>query len=155
MKWPRPKRLYSDVPHSARIYIYIYIYTPSLGSEITLFDREREQGRFRGSSEGARGSIEGARGSIEGARGSTGEHALGRSKRARVLAPQESLVWLHPTTRLQLAPVIFPTVVAWLSLLLLPRLLQLRRLLASSCAHEMLLYSHMHGHFSPPNHRNR
>ena len=38
-------------------YIYIYIiYTPNLGSEITLFDREREQGRFRGSSEGVRES---------------------------------------------------------------------------------------------------
>lgn len=49
--------------------IYI-IYTPSLGLPITLPGREREQGRFRGSSEGARGSIEGARGSTVGARGS-------------------------------------------------------------------------------------
>jgi len=34
---------------------------------IAVFDREREQGRFRGSSEGARESSEGARGSSEGA----------------------------------------------------------------------------------------
>ena len=52
------------------IYIYI-IYTPNLGSRIAVPGREREQGRFRGSSEGARGSNEGAGGSIEGARGST------------------------------------------------------------------------------------
>ena len=45
-------------------YIYI-IYTPNLGSEITVSDEERERGRFRGSTEGARGSIEGARGSTE------------------------------------------------------------------------------------------
>ena len=36
-------------------YIYI-IYTPNLGLGITVFDQEREQGRFRGSSEGARGA---------------------------------------------------------------------------------------------------
>ena len=49
------------------LYIYIYIiYTPNLGSEITLFDREREQGRFRGSSEGARGRSEGAPGEHRG-----------------------------------------------------------------------------------------
>ena len=40
-------------------YIYI-IYTPNLGLRIADSIREREQGRFRGSSEGARGSIEGA-----------------------------------------------------------------------------------------------
>jgi len=38
---------------------------------IAVLGREREQSRFRGSSEGARGSIEGARGSNEGAWGST------------------------------------------------------------------------------------
>ena len=47
-------------------YIYI-IYTPNLGLGITVFDQEREQGRFRGSSEGARGSIEGALREQEGA----------------------------------------------------------------------------------------
>ncbi len=41
------------------IYIYI-IYTPNLGLGITFLDREREQGRFRGSSEGARGRSKGA-----------------------------------------------------------------------------------------------
>ena len=36
------------------IYIYIYIiYTPNLGSEVALPGREREHGRFRGSTEGA------------------------------------------------------------------------------------------------------
>jgi len=39
--------------------------------QIAVPGREREQGRFRGSSEGARGSNEGAGGSTEGARGST------------------------------------------------------------------------------------
>ena len=36
------------------IYVYIYIiYTPNLGLGITHFVRKREQGRFKGSSEGA------------------------------------------------------------------------------------------------------
>jgi len=48
---------------------------------IAVFDREREQGRFRGSSEGARESSEGARGSSEGARGSS-EGARGSSEGA-------------------------------------------------------------------------
>ena len=47
-------------------YTYI-IYTPNLGLGIAVFDREREQGRFRGSSEEARGSGEEAWGSREGA----------------------------------------------------------------------------------------
>ncbi len=70
---PIQKRSISQ--HKSRIYIYI-IYTPNLGLRITVFDREREQGRFRGSSEGAKGSS-------EGARGSTGKHYMavqGRSK---------------------------------------------------------------------------
>jgi len=38
------------------VYIYIYIiYTPNLGLGVALFDREKEQGSFRGSREGARG----------------------------------------------------------------------------------------------------
>ena len=38
-------------------YICIYvIYTPNLGFGIACFDQEREQGRFRGSSEGAGGA---------------------------------------------------------------------------------------------------
>jgi len=36
-------------------YIYI-IYTPNLGLGIAVFDWEREQGRFRGSTRGVRGS---------------------------------------------------------------------------------------------------
>jgi len=54
-------------------YIYI-IYTPNLGLEIAVSVREREQGRFRGSSEGAPGEQGGARGSggsSEGAKGTT------------------------------------------------------------------------------------
>jgi len=51
-------------------YIYI-IYTPNLGYEIVVFAREREQGRFRESNEGAQREHEGALreywGSIEGA----------------------------------------------------------------------------------------
>ena len=45
--------------HGVAAYI---IYTPNLGLRITVFDREREQGRFReqrGSSGGARGSTMG------------------------------------------------------------------------------------------------
>jgi hypothetical protein len=41
------------------MYIYI-IYTPNLGLAIALFDWEREQGRFRGSSEGAQREYGGA-----------------------------------------------------------------------------------------------
>lgn len=51
------------------VYIYI-ICTPNLELGITVFDQEREQGRFRG------------RGSNEGARGSAGR-AFGRSKDRR------------------------------------------------------------------------
>ena len=47
-------------------YIYI-IYTLNLGWGITLPGRERKQGRFRGSIEGARGSTEGAERKYEGA----------------------------------------------------------------------------------------
>lgn len=43
---------------SIDIYIYI-IYTPNLGFETAVSGREREQGRFRGSIEGARGSTMG------------------------------------------------------------------------------------------------
>ena len=50
-----------------RVYICI-LYTPNLGFEFAVSVREKEQGRFRGSSEGA------ARGSTGGARRSTGEH---------------------------------------------------------------------------------
>ena len=36
------------------VYTYTYIiYIPNLGFSIAVFDQEREQGRFRGSSEGA------------------------------------------------------------------------------------------------------
>ena len=43
------------------IYGYIYIiYTPNLGLGIAVFDREREQGRFKGSNEGAKGRSKGA-----------------------------------------------------------------------------------------------
>ena len=54
-------------------YIYI-IYTPNLGLEIACFVREKEQGRFGGSTEGARteqrgaASNKGAGRSIEGAK---------------------------------------------------------------------------------------
>jgi len=69
---------------------------------IALFVHGREQGRFRGSSEGARGSSKGARGSVEGARESS-KGAEGSSKGARVLAPRTrrgaAQSWL-PGTRL-------------------------------------------------------
>jgi len=53
--------------------IYIYYIHPELRIGIAVFDREREQGRFRASTEGARGSREGARGSIIGqCRGAAG-----------------------------------------------------------------------------------
>ena len=53
------------------VYIYI-IYTPNLGLRITTFDREREQGRFRGSSEGARESNGRATGEQRGSNGGAG-----------------------------------------------------------------------------------
>ena len=46
------------IPIFCRVAIYIYIffiYTPNLGLQITLPGREREQGCFKGSTEGARG----------------------------------------------------------------------------------------------------
>ena len=44
------------LPFPACIYVYIYyiLYTPNLGIEITVSGREREQGRYRKSSEGVR-----------------------------------------------------------------------------------------------------
>ena len=51
----------------AHVPLYIYnIYTPNLGLEIAILGLEREQGRFKESTEGARGSIEGVRGSTIG-----------------------------------------------------------------------------------------
>ena len=47
-------------------YIYI-IYTPNLGLEIAVPGREREQGRFRESTEGARGRSGGVSREHEGA----------------------------------------------------------------------------------------
>ncbi len=44
-----------------------YIYTPNLGLGIAVLGREREQGRFRGSSEGAAGEHRGAAREHEGA----------------------------------------------------------------------------------------
>ena len=44
---------------SRHSYIYI-IYTPNLGLLIAVLDQEREQGRFKGSSEGVRGFSKGA-----------------------------------------------------------------------------------------------
>ena len=70
------------------LYIYI-LYTPNLGLGIAVFDREREQSRFKGSIEGAEGSSEGARGStegversIEGAKESTMRQCRGAAVRA-------------------------------------------------------------------------
>jgi len=60
----------SRVTHFEDYYIYI-IYTPNLGLVITAFDREREQGRFRGSNEGAGGEHPGSK---REQRGSRGEH---------------------------------------------------------------------------------
>ena len=62
--------------HCNMTYIYI-VYTPILGSEIAVPGRDREQGRFRGSSEGARERSKGAPGEHGGAameqQGSTGK----------------------------------------------------------------------------------
>jgi len=81
---------------SLGIYIYI-IYTPNLGLGITLPGREREQGRFRGSREGARGSSEGVRGSSKGVRGSS-EGARGSTMGQCRGAADGSLKWLpHPS----------------------------------------------------------
>ena len=63
-------------------YIYI-IYTPNLGLAIAVFDQEREQGRFRGSSEEAKGSSEGAKRRSERARGSSEKAAKEHEKAAR------------------------------------------------------------------------
>ena len=62
------------------IYIYI-IYTPNLGSGIACPGREKEQSRFKRSTEGVRGNIEGASREHRGSR-------KGRSKMGEVLALQ-------------------------------------------------------------------
>jgi len=64
--------------------------------EIAVLDQEREQSRFRGSSEGARGSTEGVGGSNEGARGST-EGARGTTMGQCRGAAGGSLNWLSRT----------------------------------------------------------
>jgi len=54
-------------------YRYIHIiYTPNLELAIAIFVREREQGRFRGSHEGAKGSTGGAGGKQGGSRWGAG-----------------------------------------------------------------------------------
>ncbi len=54
-------RFLGDLNLDNFIYIYIcIIYTPNLGLQIAVSVREREQGRFRGSTEGARRRSEGA-----------------------------------------------------------------------------------------------
>ena len=71
--------------HILKCYIYIYmyiIYTPNLGSEIALPGREREQGRFRGSTEGAKGRNEW---NDERARGSITGQCRGKANRSRFL----------------------------------------------------------------------
>ena len=50
------------------IYIYI-IYTPNLGLRVAVFIREREQGRFRGSTKEARRRSKGALRELEGLAG--------------------------------------------------------------------------------------
>ena len=58
------------------IYKYIYIiYTPNLGLKIAVFDREREQDRFKESTKGAKGRSGGAR---REHKGSTREQQAGK-----------------------------------------------------------------------------
>ena len=66
------------------MYIYI-IYTPNLGSRITLFDREREQGRFRGSTGGALGRSKRAKGAQQESKGS------GSSREPDLAAPYPAI----------------------------------------------------------------
>ena len=63
-----------DIVLGGCIYIYI-IYTPNLGLGIAVLGREREQGRFRGSTEGAGESVEGT-GGVLGEQGGSTEGAL-------------------------------------------------------------------------------
>ena len=78
-------------------YIYI-ISSPNLGFEIAIPGREREQGRFRGSTEGARGRSEGASREHKGG-GALREQQTSkrrRSKKGEALAPRmPNLVALH------------------------------------------------------------
>ena len=73
--WPYPWSIEGHMLFSLKITIYI-IYTPNLGLRIAIPGREREQGRFRGSTGQARRRSRGARESGEGASesimGSTG-----------------------------------------------------------------------------------
>ena len=63
------------------VYIYIfYISTSNLGFEIAVRGQEREQGRFRGSSERVQGSIGGSRGEHLGSKREHDEAIQGRSR---------------------------------------------------------------------------
>jgi len=82
-------------------YIYI-IYTPNLGFEIAVPGREREQGRSRGSTKGARGRSEGVGGrAAREQRGSMREHYG-----AVQGAAGGSLKWLPPP-RFELPSLLF------------------------------------------------
>ncbi len=57
------------ISHPRRLLHISIMLPPNLGLTVAVSVREREQGRFRGSSDGARGSNEGAGESREGAKG--------------------------------------------------------------------------------------
>ena len=90
------------------LYIHI-IYTPNLGLEIAVFDREREQSRFRESSEKTRESS---------------EEAEERNKRKEILTSRWT--WIDCIS-------LGYSCSCYLHSLLLPKLLQFRSLLTSSC----------------------
>ena len=71
------------------IYIFI-IYTPNLGLRITAFVREREQGRFRGSSKEARGRSEGASKEHGGA---PKEHGGAPGEQRGVIREYKAVLW--------------------------------------------------------------
>ena len=94
------------------MYIYTYIiYTPNLGLGTILFDWKRKQGRFRGSSEGAKRRSKGALSKEKKVVGeqwesSEGVEGAAREQRFRFFTSEEarcngSLIWLPPS-RLQL-----------------------------------------------------
>ena len=80
-----------------RFYIYI-IYTPNLGLGITVSVREREQGRFRGSIEGAGGAPRKQGGSLREQGGALREYrgaAQGHSTREPELAASYPAIAAH------------------------------------------------------------
>jgi len=102
----RPKKAITNPKFGVYI-IYIYIiYTPNLGFEIAVLGREREQRRFRGSSEGAWGSTGEHRGSTEAQQAS--RKGAAREERFWLLKEPNLAALYSATAALVFYPAVLP-----------------------------------------------